>query len=82
MKTNDVKASCNRYANGWGAVLEYSNGGRQLFSQRFGTMEDAVAESNHLIRMRDKYPQEVISDPAPNACQIVGEHARNSTHSN
>lgn len=67
MKTSEIKASCDRRANGWAAVLEFPNGGRQRFAQRFGTMEAAQAESANLLRVRLAYPSAVIADPQPNA---------------
>lgn len=74
MKT-EITASCDRRANGWAAVLEYPNGGRQRFAQRFGTMEDAQKEARHLLRVRLAYPYPygVIQDPLPNRLMDLEE---------
>ena len=66
MKT-EISASCDRRANGWAAVLEYPNGGRQRFAQRFGTMEDAQKEARKLLRVRLAYQECVITDPKPHS---------------
>jgi len=75
-ESNDtnIKASADRMANGWAAVLEFPNGGRQRFSQRFGTMDEARRESACLLRARLNDPSGVIHDPAPNSLVLVGNH--------
>jgi hypothetical protein len=62
MNANQLTASSSRRANGWAAVIEFPNGGRQLFSSRHGTMEAAILEAKHGIECRIKYPQCVVRD--------------------
>ena len=63
MNANQLTASSSRRANGWAAVIEFPNGGRQLFSSRHGTMEAAILEAKHGIECRIKYPQIAVRDP-------------------
>jgi hypothetical protein len=62
----EIRATVARRANGWAAVLEYPNGGRQMFSSRFGTMDEAQREAISLLHVRTSYPEGVIADPAAN----------------
>lgn len=65
----DIRATSDRKADGWRAVLEFPNGGRQLFSSRHGTKESADREAQHARRARVNYPACVIADPGPNMLQ-------------
>jgi len=75
MKPNhsEIIASTARKADGWAAVLEFPNGGRQVFAQRFGSMESAQREAKNLLRVRLTYPDGVIPDPAPHTLMDLGE---------
>ena len=70
----NIKPTVQRKANGWAAVLEFPNGGRQVFSQRFGTLKEAQREAEKLKRVRLTYPNCTIPDPQPNQCQEIGDH--------
>ena len=67
-ESNDmnIKAACDRMANGWAAVLEFPNGGRQRMFSRFGTMDEALKDARHCLRVRLNYPEGCIRDPGPN----------------
>ncbi len=64
----NIKATTTRKAAGWAPVLEFPNGGRQVFGLLYGTMEQAQREANAGLACRLKYPEYVIPDPQPNQC--------------
>jgi len=69
MKT--IQATADRKANGWYAVLVFSNGGRQRFQSVYATMEDAVKAANDCLNARLNYPSGCIPDPMPNRLMEV-----------
>lgn len=68
-QANEIKATADRRADGWRAVLEFSNGGRQCMSSRHGTMESAVREAQGCLRNRIANPEGCVRDPRPFECQ-------------
>lgn len=75
--TAQITATTARKADGWAAVLEFPNGGRQLFSSRHGTMESAQREAAHarLMRLACCTPGNCVPDPAPNSLMILEDRA-------
>lgn len=67
--SNEIKATADRRANGWRAVLEFPNGGRQCMASRYGTMEAAIREAKRCLRGRLRYPESCVRDPNPFECQ-------------
>lgn len=56
MNSQEIDATTSRRADGWAAVLAFTNGGRQLFSSRHGTHDSALLEAQHAKRARLEYP--------------------------
>jgi len=75
-ESNDtgIKATADRMANGWAAVLEFPNGGRQRFVSRYGTMEEAKRDAAKCLRVRLNYPNGVIRDPDPNQLMDMSDY--------
>ena len=73
MKTLEITASTQRLANGWAPVLEFPNGGRQLFSSRHGTMDSALLEAKWSLLARLNYPECACPDPEANTLQILAD---------
>ena len=71
MNPNEIVATADRRANGWRPVLEFPNGGRQCFSSRYGTMEQATRAAQGCRRARIQHPDGVVRDPQPNECYEV-----------
>ena len=71
MTRNEINATADRRANGWRAVLEFPNGGRQCFASRYGTMNEAIKAARKCKQARINYPSGVVRDPMPNECQEV-----------
>ena len=63
--------AAQRDANGWRAVIEFPNGGRQVFASRHGTFEAAYAEADHAMRIRIKHPEACVRDPRANEYQEI-----------
>ena len=77
MSAPDLTPAAQRDANGWRAVIEFPNGGRQVFTTRHGTMDAAVAEADHALRLRIKVgPTACVPDPQPNAYQELSSLAQ------
>ncbi len=68
-----MKATCSRKSNGWVAVIEFDNGGRQEFSTRHGTMEQATSEAEHALKLRIANPDLCVPDPKPNTLMVLSE---------
>lgn len=66
-----IRATTSRLADGWVAVLEFTNGGRQRFSSRHGTMESAQMEADHALKVRVEMPQACVPDPAPHSLMLL-----------
>ncbi len=79
-ESNDIgiKPSVDRMANGWAAVLEFPNGGRQRMSSRHGTMESALSDARRCLRVRLNYPESCIRDPGPNQLVCLEANWRDS----
>lgn len=71
--TIGIQPETQRMANGWAAVLAFPNGGRQLFSSRHGTMDDALEEARHSLKVRIEYEGFTVPDPQPNCLQVLEE---------
>ena len=72
-KIMEINATADRRANGWRAVLEFPNGGRQCMSSRHGTMQEATKEAVKCRKVRLEYPAACVRDPRPFECQEVAE---------
>jgi hypothetical protein len=70
---NTLNASAARMANGWAAIIEFPNGGRQRFSSRHGTMDAAILEARHGIKCRIEYPNCTVRDPNPHELMVLEE---------
>lgn len=69
MKTKTkIIATTSRKENGWCAVLEFPNGGRQVMAPRYGSMDSAQRYANKCLRVRLAYPNSCIVDPQENQC--------------
>ena len=69
----EITPNVDRRANGWRAVLEFPNGGRQCFATRYGTLDEALRESERMAQTRNDHPEWVargwlVPDPQPNQC--------------
>jgi hypothetical protein len=71
----DARATAARKANGWVAVLEFPNGGRQEFTSRHGTMESAEMEARHAKSVGERYPDSVVPDPKPHCLMILEDRS-------
>lgn len=61
-----IRATSQRMADGWTAVLEFPNGGRMRFSARHGTQEAAELEAAHGRKCRLAWPECAVPDPEAN----------------
>ncbi len=73
MKTKSITASTSSRANGWVAVLEFPNGGRQQGASRYGSHDSALLTAKSMRRNRLENPEFVVPDPAPNTLQDLSE---------
>lgn len=69
----NLEPKAQRKADGWYAVIEFPNGGRQVFSTRHGTMDAAIAEADHALRIRVHTPEACVRDPQPNEYQEIAK---------
>ncbi len=69
----EITATADRRANGWRAVLEFSNGGRQCMSSRHDSMDAAVKEATKCRNIRLEYPEGCVRDPRPFECQEISK---------
>lgn len=58
-----IKATATRRAHGWHAVLEFPNGGRQVYTSQHGTMDSAIVEARQILSARSMYPNSAVRDP-------------------
>lgn len=63
--TNKIEATASRKHNGWVARLEFPNYGAQEGATLHGTMARAVADAEHMLRLRLAYPAHCVRDPQP-----------------
>ena len=70
-KPKAITASTSARSNGWAAVLEFPNGGRQLFPSRYTSHDAALNAATHALRNRLAYPEACIPDPDAHTLQIV-----------
>jgi len=69
MTNQEINATADRRANGWRPVLEFSNGGRQCFASRYGTMAEATKAAQKGRKARIEHPESVVRDPLAHECQ-------------
>jgi hypothetical protein len=69
MKTSQITASTARLSDGWAAILEFPNGGRQQGGARHGSHDSALLTAKSMRRNRLDNPEFVVPDPAPHTLQ-------------